>query len=113
MNDLEKNKAETEGQERHIQENTNFARIEPYTHPAGGWGALLSVARNLKRQEVFAKGSITLMNINQPTGFDCPGCAWPEKKILTHLTFVKMVQKLLHSKQPVNELLQNFLRITQ
>lgn len=20
------------------------------------------------------------MNINQPTGFDCPGCAWPEKK---------------------------------
>lgn len=80
MNDLEKNKAETEGQERHIQENTNFARIEPYTHPAGGWGALLSVARNLKRQEVFAKGSITLMNINQPTGFDCPGCAWPEKK---------------------------------
>ncbi|NUF37781.1 FdhF/YdeP family oxidoreductase [Acinetobacter lactucae] len=69
----------SEGQ-KHIQENNGFARIEPYTHPAGGWGALLSVARNLKRQDILAKGSITLLNINQPTGFDCPGCAWPEKK---------------------------------
>ncbi|WP_151831860.1 FdhF/YdeP family oxidoreductase [Acinetobacter ursingii] len=57
-----------------------YARIEPYDQPAGGWGALLSVARNLKRQETFKKGSISLLNINQPTGFDCPGCAWPEKK---------------------------------
>lgn len=56
------------------------ARIEPYTHPAGGWGALLSVSRNLSQQGVLKKGAITLLNINQPTGFDCPGCAWPEKK---------------------------------
>ena len=47
----------------HKQENTNFARIEPYTQPAGGWGALLSVARNLKRQKILKKGSITLLNI--------------------------------------------------
>lgn len=67
-------------EQKHIQENNGFARIEPYTHPAGGWGALLSVARNLKRQDILKKGSITLLNINQPTGFDCPGCAWPEKK---------------------------------
>jgi len=67
-------------EQKHIQENNSFARIEPYTHPAGGWGALLSVARNLKRQDILGKGSITLLNINQPTGFDCPGCAWPEKK---------------------------------
>ncbi|EXT36940.1 FdhF/YdeP family oxidoreductase [Acinetobacter sp. 25977_8] len=67
-------------EQKHIQENNGFARIEPYTHPAGGGGALLSVARNLKRQDILGKGSITLLNINQPTGFDCPGCAWPEKK---------------------------------
>ncbi|MEW7964797.1 FdhF/YdeP family oxidoreductase, partial [Acinetobacter baumannii] len=67
-------------EQKHIQENNGFARIEPYSHPAGGWGALLSVARNLKRQDILGKGSITLLNINQPTGFDCPGCAWPEKK---------------------------------
>jgi molybdopterin-dependent oxidoreductase alpha subunit len=56
------------------------ARIEKYTQPAAGWGALLSVARNLTQQGVIAKGAITLLNINQPTGFDCPGCAWPENK---------------------------------
>ncbi|AOA59967.1 FdhF/YdeP family oxidoreductase [Acinetobacter larvae] len=56
------------------------ARIEPYTQAAGGWGALLSVARNLKRQNILKKGAISLLNVNQPTGFDCPGCAWPEKK---------------------------------
>ncbi len=56
------------------------ARIEDYTQPAAGWGALLSVARNLTQQGIVKKGAITLLNINQPTGFDCPGCAWPEKK---------------------------------
>ncbi len=67
-------------EKKHDDEETSYARIEPYTNPAGGWGALLSVARNLKRREILKKGAITLLNINQPTGFDCPGCAWPEKK---------------------------------
>ncbi|WP_271648815.1 hypothetical protein, partial [Acinetobacter baumannii] len=49
-------------EQKHIQENNGFARIEPYTHPAGGGGALLSVARNLKRQDILGKGSITLLN---------------------------------------------------
>ena len=57
-----------------------FSKIEPYHHAAGGWGALLSVARHLKKQEILKKGAITLLNANQPTGFDCPGCAWPEPK---------------------------------
>ena len=43
-------------------------------------GRTAQVARNLKRQDILGKGSIILLNINQPTGFDCPGCAWPEKK---------------------------------
>ncbi len=61
-------------------EHDAHARIENYTQPAAGWGALLSVARNLTKQGIVKKGTITLLNINQPTGFDCPGCAWPEKK---------------------------------
>ncbi|TCM66620.1 molybdopterin-dependent oxidoreductase alpha subunit [Acinetobacter calcoaceticus] len=63
----------------------NASRIEAYTQPAGGWGALFSVVRNLKQQQILSKGSITLLNINQPTGFDCPGCAWPEKHDAEHL----------------------------
>lgn len=65
----------------------SYARIEPYHQPAGGWGALLAVAQNLHRQQVVKKGAITLLNANQPTGFDCPGCAWPEKKGTTTFNF--------------------------
>lgn len=42
-------------QSKFKQENTGYARIEAYTQPAGGWGALLSVARNLKRQDILKK----------------------------------------------------------
>lgn len=46
---------------------------------AGGWGALLSSFHFLRR-ESFLKGNRTLFRMNQPRGFDCPGCAWPDPK---------------------------------
>ncbi|QWW72570.1 FdhF/YdeP family oxidoreductase [Rhizobium sp. WYJ-E13] len=52
--------------------------IEPYEASAGGWGALRAVARTLKEQQVVFKGAATLLKANQPDGFDCPGCAWPD-----------------------------------
>ena len=52
--------------------------IKAYNQPAGGWGALHGVTENLNRQHVLARGSITLLDMNQPHGFDCPGCAWPD-----------------------------------
>ncbi|MCM8530560.1 MAG: FdhF/YdeP family oxidoreductase [Lentisphaeraceae bacterium] len=46
---------------------------------AGGWGALKSSMKFLKR-EGFVKGNKALLKMNQQTGFDCPGCAWPDPK---------------------------------
>ncbi len=54
-------------------------KIEVYPYPAGGWGALKSAARQLIRERVAAKGARTLLAANQPDGFDCPGCAWPDR----------------------------------
>lgn len=54
-------------------------KIELYDGPAGGWGALKSVARQLLEQDIVAKGTKTLLHANQPDGFDCPGCAWPDR----------------------------------
>ena len=54
--------------------------IRDYHEPAGGWGALKAVAVALKRQQVVVQGSKTLLKNNQPDGFDCPGCAWPDPK---------------------------------
>jgi molybdopterin-dependent oxidoreductase alpha subunit len=54
--------------------------IREYNEPAGGWGALKAVAEALKREQVAVTGAGTLLKNNQPEGFDCPGCAWPDPK---------------------------------
>ncbi|RLJ39257.1 FdhF/YdeP family oxidoreductase [Acidovorax sp. 106] len=54
-------------------------KIEFYKGPAGGWGALNSVKNTLLRQDIPLKGAKTLLSANQPDGFDCPGCAWPDR----------------------------------
>lgn len=54
--------------------------ITTYHQPAGGWGALKAVAEALDEQGIVVKGSASLLRINQPEGFDCPGCAWPDPK---------------------------------
>ncbi|WP_394779163.1 molybdopterin-dependent oxidoreductase, partial [Undibacterium sp.] len=53
--------------------------IQIYDRPAGGWGALKSVAQQIFEQGIPGKGARTLLSANQPDGFDCPGCAWPDK----------------------------------
>lgn len=53
--------------------------IRDYDRPAGGWDALKSVARQLVREDVGVEGARTLLRTNQPDGFDCPGCAWPDR----------------------------------
>ncbi|MBP6799410.1 MAG: molybdopterin-dependent oxidoreductase, partial [Luteimonas sp.] len=53
--------------------------IRKYDGPAGGWGALKSVATHLIEQDIEIKGARTLLHANQPDGFDCPGCAWPDR----------------------------------
>ncbi|MFT4194906.1 FdhF/YdeP family oxidoreductase [Ottowia sp.] len=60
-------------------------KIEFYKGPAGGWGALRSVKNALLRQDIPIKGARTLLSANQPDGFDCPGCAWPDRN--HHSTF--------------------------
>ena len=55
-------------------------KITPYDGPAGGWPALKSVAAHLLQQDIPVLGAKTLLSANQPDGFDCPGCAWPDRE---------------------------------
>ncbi|GAB3258557.1 FdhF/YdeP family oxidoreductase [Chitinimonas naiadis] len=59
--------------------------IKFYNKPAGGWGALRSVFKHIHEQGIVGRGVTTLLHANQPDGFDCPGCAWPDKN--HHSTF--------------------------
>jgi len=54
--------------------------IRTYDAPAGGWGALRATARAVREQMDTADATVTLLRTNKPEGFDCPGCAWPDKK---------------------------------
>ncbi|MES2185909.1 MAG: FdhF/YdeP family oxidoreductase [Pseudomonadota bacterium] len=54
--------------------------IRPYDHPAGGWDALGAVARAIHGQMGAVSGTKIMLRNNQPDGFDCPGCAWPDPK---------------------------------
>jgi len=53
--------------------------IGEYGGPAGGWGALQAVAKAL-RGEMAASRTPIMLQVNQPQGFDCPGCAWPDPR---------------------------------
>ncbi|MCF3933266.1 FdhF/YdeP family oxidoreductase [Acuticoccus sp. M5D2P5] len=54
--------------------------IRVYEHPAGGWDALKALGGQLLEQKSPLKAANTLRHVNQPDGFDCPGCAWPDPK---------------------------------
>ncbi|HTJ93782.1 MAG TPA: FdhF/YdeP family oxidoreductase [Pararobbsia sp.] len=83
------------------------ARIETYTHPAAGWGALKQVAINLIRERVPGGNYRTLLKQNQPDGFDCPGCAWPDREHASTFEFcengVKAVAAEATSKRTTPE----------
>jgi len=53
-------------------------RTKPYTKAAGGLGAVTSVLKEAGRHTGMLRGMQLLAQINQPDGFDCPGCAWPD-----------------------------------
>ena len=55
-------------------------KVTPYDGPAGGWPALKSVTTHLLQQDIPVLGAKTLLSANQPDGFDCPGCAWPDRE---------------------------------
>jgi molybdopterin-dependent oxidoreductase alpha subunit len=56
----------------------NTDGIKQYEGPAGGWGALKAVADAVREQMGANTNTRALMATNQPEGFDCPGCAWPD-----------------------------------
>lgn len=52
---------------------------KPYHHPAAGWGAAMSVGKVLLREREPIAGSEAMLIMNHGrSGFDCPGCAWPD-----------------------------------
>lgn len=64
-----------------------IAGVGVYKGPAGGWGALGAVARAIAGQMHASPDTRALFQVNQPDGFDCPGCAWPDPKHTSSFEF--------------------------
>ena len=59
----------------------------PYNAPAGGWGALHATARRCASKASRSKAPGHCLSMNQPDGFDCPGCAWPDPRHTSSFEF--------------------------
>jgi molybdopterin-dependent oxidoreductase alpha subunit len=82
--------------------------IESYDAPAGGWGALKAVAESLSRQQIVAQGAATLLKVNQPDGFDCPGCAWPDPRHTSSFEFCENGAKAVTWESTAKRLTPSF-----
>jgi molybdopterin-dependent oxidoreductase alpha subunit len=65
----------------------DVAGVGEYEGAAAGWGALRAVADALRGQMAVVKETRGLLTMNQPHGFDCPGCAWPDPKHTSSFEF--------------------------
>ncbi|HEY0236314.1 MAG TPA: FdhF/YdeP family oxidoreductase, partial [Afipia sp.] len=70
-----------------IQDKAEIVGVEDYKGAAAGWGALKAVADALREQMGVVNETHGLLTMNQPRGFDCPGCAWPDPKHTSSFEF--------------------------
>jgi molybdopterin-dependent oxidoreductase alpha subunit len=62
-----------------------FSRHD-YDHAAAGWGAARSVGHVLEKADTPVRRVQALFVMNrEDSGFDCPGCAWPDDPAGLHL----------------------------
>lgn len=62
----------------HDQDNPQDGKVSASDTKAGGWPALGAGLKHIRAQKNTATTLKALLRVNQPDGFDCPGCAWPE-----------------------------------
>ena len=59
-------------------EEPSLVQIKPIARAAGGVPSIIAAAKTAWNEMGAARGVRTLLKLNQQSGFDCPGCAWPE-----------------------------------
>ena len=86
----------------------DIPRYRPYHQPAGGWGAAAATAKVLMEQSVVTKGSRALLSMNQPGGFKCPSCAFPDADCKKTLEFCENGAKALAHEATKSRVTRDF-----
>ena len=79
---------------------------------AGIPAATSSMFHGIKKMGV-TKTIKTLTTVNQPTGFDCPGCAWPDPKHATTFEFCENGAKAVADEAMKGNVNPDFSQSTQ
>ncbi len=59
-------------------EESKAPDVRPASEVAGGIPAIIQTLKATTSEMGLVRGARTLLQINQQSGIDCPGCAWPE-----------------------------------
>lgn len=79
----------------------------PKTAAAGLSGVGHGLAMGLESMGV-RRTALTLLNVNQAGGFDCPGCAWPEPERRSHAEFCENGAKAVAEEATVRRVTPDF-----
>ena len=83
--------------------------VKSYDSPAGGWGALSASVQTLNQEKAINAIS-ALIKMNQPSGFDCPGCAWPEPAKTSITEFCENGVKAIAAESTSKRVSRDFLK---
>ena len=75
---------------------------------SAGLPAVASSLRMAQQQMGVRRTFLTLAKVNQPDGFDCPGCAWPEPPDRSRFEFCENGAKAVAEEATVRRVTQEF-----
>src|SRR3954465_15909201 len=77
-------------------------------HHAAGVPAVLKAMKMSQEQMGVRRTALTLLRVNQPTGFDCPGCAWPDPGHTHTAEFCENGAKAVAEEAPLRRVDRDF-----
>ena len=80
------------------------------SHTAGGVKAVLESLRHGVSEMGLGRTAFTLLKVNQPNGFDCPGCAWPEPEHRSTFEFCENGAKAVAEEATVKRVSKEFFK---
>ena len=80
---------------------------DPASRAAGAKAVVASTRMGLNQMGAV-RTARTLLHINQPDGFDCPGCAWPEPHKTKHIEFCENGVKAVAEEATARRVTRDF-----
>jgi molybdopterin-dependent oxidoreductase alpha subunit len=81
-----------------------------HTNPAAGFAALTSSLRHILHEKAVYPGVKALLRMNQPGGFDCPGCAWPDSQHPSLAEFCENGVKAVAAESTTKRITREFFK---